>query len=83
MSNQIYVIVEAGFEYNDNYFYAPECGGGNPIKYYNTAEEASKACQELNDAARIDADPQDYDSGYGSDFSAIEFYYIVTLSLGD
>ena len=44
----MYVICSAGFEYNDEIYYRPECGGGHPIKVFSSKELADKVCHELN-----------------------------------
>lgn len=44
----LYVIVELGYEYNDEYYYPPECGGGNPIDAYRSRKKAEAECERLN-----------------------------------
>lgn len=40
MSKGIYVIVEVGWEYNDEYYHRPECGGGTPKMFFTEEEKA-------------------------------------------
>lgn len=43
-----YVISEIGWEYNDNYYYQPECGGSSPIIAYKNRLRAEKECLAKN-----------------------------------
>lgn len=40
MGKGIYVIVELGWEYNDEYYHRPECGGGTPKMFFTEEEKA-------------------------------------------
>lgn len=46
--NKAYVILEKGFEYDDNIYNEPESGGGNPKLITFTKEEAEQKARELN-----------------------------------
>lgn len=76
MEEGIYVIVEAGWEYNDEYYHRPECDGGTP-KFWFKASEKALAEQEtdrLNETARRQADPREYDV---RDMDDVDFYKLV------
>jgi hypothetical protein len=52
-----YVIVEEGWEYNDEYYHQPECGGYEiKSKLYSEdqLEEAQKEVDQLNEKAKSD-----------------------------
>ena len=42
-----YIILEAGYEYNDEYYYRPESEGGTPKNTFLDKEKAEKKQQEL------------------------------------
>lgn len=44
----IYVICEKSFEYNDETYAAPECGGGQPLYATMDIDLAQKMCHEKN-----------------------------------
>lgn len=46
MSN-VFVVVECGWEYNDERIYKPESSGGMPVKVYTDEAVAEEACREL------------------------------------
>lgn len=77
----VYVIVAANFEYNDNYYYSTD--GGHPVKFYTSQEDAVTACQKMNDDQRMQVDPEDYRDGHDDvDINDIDFYYVVTVPVG-
>lgn len=44
----VYVLMEEGWEYNDETFFHPESGSGTPVKIFNSLEAAEKECQKRN-----------------------------------
>jgi len=44
-----YLLMELSWEYNDEYYYRPESGGGNPVKLFNTKEAAMKERDTLEE----------------------------------
>lgn len=46
MSEQFYVLMECGFEYNDEYYTPSE--GGNPSKVFTNRKKADEACEKAN-----------------------------------
>ena len=44
-----FVVVEIGWEYNDEYYYRGECGGGNPRKIFLSKDSADFECEKLNE----------------------------------
>ena len=44
----VFTIVKVGWEYNDEYYYQSESGGGDPIIVYRDRENAEKECLKLN-----------------------------------
>jgi hypothetical protein len=40
----IYVVVEIGWEYNDEYYYRPESEGGNPVNAFTIPSLAEEYC---------------------------------------
>ncbi len=62
MSKGIYVIVEVGWEYNDEYYRRPECGGGI-LKMFFAEEEkdlAKSTIDQMNskERQRLAGDPE-------------------------
>lgn len=50
---KVYVISEVGWEYNDNFYYQPECGGSSPVIGYKDRLKAERECLKKNaDQAR-------------------------------
>lgn len=50
MSNHdenLYVVMEVGWEYNDQYYYRPESMGGLPVKIFSSEDLALMICKEL------------------------------------
>jgi hypothetical protein len=45
---KLYVVMEVSFEYNDEVSRRPECGGGKPLTFYKTMQQASLACALKN-----------------------------------
>jgi hypothetical protein len=48
---KVFTIVAKGFEYNDNYMYETESGGGNPVHAYFSEEKAHLQCKVMNIAS--------------------------------
>lgn len=48
---QAWCILELSWEYNDEYNYQPDNGGGTPVETYFDREKAERRCAELNAAA--------------------------------
>lgn len=48
MSDIIYVLMEIGWDYNDEIFFQPEGGAGYPSSFYLNEDEAEKECQTRN-----------------------------------
>ncbi len=44
----VYVLMEEGWEYNDETFFHPESGSGTPRKIFTKQEDADKECQKRN-----------------------------------
>jgi hypothetical protein len=47
MENKVYIVMEIGYEYNDEYMYRPESEGGLPRKTFHEKELAEKYKLEL------------------------------------
>jgi hypothetical protein len=45
---EVYTIVQVGWEYNDEYYYQGENGGGNPLSCYKDRSKAEAAVLEKN-----------------------------------
>ena len=76
MEEGIYVIVEAGWEYDDQYYRRPDCDGGTP-KFWFKASEKALAEQEtdrLNEVARRQAASREYDV---ENINDVDFYELV------
>lgn len=78
--NDIFLISEIGYEYNDNYW--SENGGGYPVKYYKIKEEAYKVCAELNKKARKEAEKEAYKYSEDVAIEDLEFYVVIKVPLG-
>lgn len=46
--NTIYVLMEEGWEYNDEIMFQPEGGGGSPHSFFLKEEDAQKECERRN-----------------------------------
>lgn len=44
----VYVLMEAGWDYNDEVFFQAESGGGSPHSFYTVKEDADKECDARN-----------------------------------
>ena len=47
MSN-VYVLMEEGWEYNDEVYFHPDSGSGTPVKVFETHEAAITECNSRN-----------------------------------
>lgn len=47
MSQVAYAVMENGWEYNDEYYSRPDCGGGKPLVVYPSQQEANQECGRL------------------------------------
>jgi len=45
---KVYVVMEIGWEYNDENYYRPESAGGLPKVAYESKEDARVACAKMN-----------------------------------
>ena len=77
-----YVVLEIGWEYNDEYYRRPESEGGKPMYVLATMKEAATRAEKMN-RMRIEADRQ---SGYpmtdGDDKPITDFYEVVEVEMG-
>lgn len=90
--SEIYVIVENGFDYNDEYYTQLESCRGTPVKYYTDKALAEEVCKEMNIKARDEANPQEYIEDYSFEESSVEeddtkmesitFFEVMTVPLG-
>lgn len=78
-NNKVYVIMEAGWEYDDQYYSRAE--GGSPALYYPTKQQANTACIEMNIERRNREHAEDYYDC--EDISELDFYEVVEVKLGD
>jgi hypothetical protein len=46
--NTVYVLMEEGWDYNDETYFQSEAGGGHPKCFFTSQEEADKACLANN-----------------------------------
>lgn len=44
----VYVLMELGWDYNDETFFNPESGGGSPHSFFLNEEDAKRECDVLN-----------------------------------
>ena len=76
---KVFVVMEIGWEYNDENYYRPESEGGTPKVAYAKKADALNACAEMN-TRKLDL-PRSGDmvTGYRDedDFDVIEEYYEV------
>ena len=49
--NTVYVLMEEGWDYNDETYFRSEAGGGHPECFFLSEEEANKECQARNIAS--------------------------------
>ena len=55
---KVFVVMEIGWEYNDENYYRPESGGGIPTTAYRSKVEAQSACYEMNIDKVGEKDPE-------------------------
>lgn len=55
-----YIILETGFEYNDEINYASENGGGHPVQIYLNQEKALAKMKEMNIQTMCDTGLNEY-----------------------
>lgn len=70
-----YVVMEIGWEYDDEYWYRPESEGGAPKVVYLSKDAARRACGKLNaqEVARLtNADMENRDGE-----TIMEFFEVV------
>jgi hypothetical protein len=60
-----YIIIEKGYEYDDNYYNPNEDGGGVPTKIFYTKQAAAEALSDYEFQAHTDRNITDY---YGKDY---------------
>jgi hypothetical protein len=46
--NTVYVLMEEGWDYNDEVYFRSDAGGGHPKGFFLNEEEANKECQARN-----------------------------------
>jgi hypothetical protein len=46
--SELYVLMEAGWDYNDEIQFRPDGGGGHPKKVFSSKDKAQKECDNLN-----------------------------------
>ena len=46
--NTVYVLMEEGWDYNDEVYFRSDGGGGHPSCFFGSQEEADKECQTRN-----------------------------------
>lgn len=78
-NNKVYVIMEVGWEYDDQYYLRVE--GGSPALYYTKKEQADTACAEMNAERRGRESANDYYDC--EDVSELDFFEVVEVKLGD
>ena len=66
MSEYVYVLMEEGWEYNDETYFHPESGSGTPRKIFASQEAADKECSKRN----IESFRELFTSG-----EAIQYFY--------
>lgn len=44
----VYVLMEEGWEYNDETFFQPESGGGRPHSFFTSEKDAQEECDKRN-----------------------------------
>lgn len=68
-----YILMQKGYEYDDNYYTSPECGGGTPTKIYFQHSDAQIEENKLNIEALKSTDISLYTGG-----DNMEYYINVT-----
>ena len=81
---KVYVVMEIGWEYNDENYYRPEDEDGIPKVAYESKEEAHAVCAEAN-ARKLDspngkAMVKECDSEYGEE-QITEFFEVKMVEL--
>ena len=46
--SKVYIVMEKSFEYNDEIYYTPESGGGNPENVFTDKEKAEQFARQKN-----------------------------------
>jgi len=72
---QLHLVLEKGVEYNDEYHYFAEAGGGDPIHAFRDPAKALARCQELDKASR---GKYEFEGGQPQDI-----YYVKPMDVDD
>jgi len=59
-----FVVVEVGFDYNDEVYFQPECGGGKPIHIYSSKKKAEQEAQRLTIRRLRTTNPIEFGHGW-------------------
>ena len=73
---KVYIIQEVGYDYDDEYYRRPECGGGIPAKAFLNKEKAVEVCNQMDNKALKAADLDDY-------YRTPTFFEVVEVTLID
>lgn len=67
-----YVVVEVGYEYNDEIYYQPESGGGKPVHMYTSKKKAEQEALQLTASKLRKVDLTTYGHDWG-EISSLDF----------
>lgn len=74
---KLWIVQELGYEYNDEYYSRPGCGGGKPIKAFKNKKNAEAEMKELNEKHRKENPLEDEDGTYE------DYYEVVQVEFAD
>jgi len=76
-----YVVMQIGWEYNDEYYYRPDCEGGKPVKVFNTQKEAQAERDRFNNHSVHENEHSGYPMTDQDDKAIANFYEVVEVEL--
>jgi hypothetical protein len=66
-----FVVLEVGYEYNDQTYYQPESGGGKPVHIFTSKKRAEEVALQLAATKLRNLDPTEYGNNW-EDVSTIK-----------
>lgn len=80
---KIYVVNKIGWEYNDEYYYRPQSGGGLPEHAFTNLDDAKKYCDQKNLEFYKTTPIRDYMEGDMYDFFSKEGTKLMSQFFGE
>jgi hypothetical protein len=82
-SMKLYIISEIWYEYDDEYYNAPEYDAGTPVKAYKVRENANAECRRMNEERAKENRTRDYPMELEGDGPITRFYNVVPVEVAN